>query len=172
MGDFRDSIKVDNIDSNKAIASSKEKLNSEVLKLIEFIKTEIKRIDPDLEPVDIFLNGNCGDLASILSEEFPDLAQPYVIRYKKRDPYHIVTKIGDKFYDITGETDISKYNKYLNTHNRRSFEEKDFEILKAGLYDVMIQSGKYIYNEYLERSEIKDQMKELREAIRNREKNK
>ena len=65
MEDFKESIKVDDVDENKALESSKGKLNKKVLELIEFIKAETKRIDPKLDPVNVFLNGNCGNLANM-----------------------------------------------------------------------------------------------------------
>lgn len=165
MEDFKESIKVD-VDANKAMELSKEKLNHKVLELIEFIKEETKRIDPKLDPVDVFLNGNCGNLATMLTEKFPNLAQPYVILYEKY-PYHVITKIGEKFYDITGETDIEKYNKYLNEHNRYSFKKEDFAMKEASYYDVRRQSDKYAYDENFEQSRIAEQMEKLNEAVKN-----
>lgn len=164
MKEFKENIRA-KVDTNKAMESSKEKLNQKVLDLIEFIKGETKRIDPKLDPVDVFVNGNCGNLSTMLSEKFPNLAKPYIIYYEKY-PYHVVTKIGEKFYDITGETDIKKYNKYLNEHNRRPFKEKEFEMKEASYYDVEKQSNKYAYNEDFEQSEIEFQMNKLYEAIR------
>ena len=166
MEDFKESIKVDGVDANKALESSKEKLNQKVLELIEFIRNETKRIDPKLDPVNVFLNGNCGNLANMLMEKFPSLAQPYVIYYEKY-PYHVVTKIGEKFYDITGETDIKKYNEYLNEHNRNPFDEEDFEIKEASYYDVRRQSDKYGYDENFGQSRIADQMEKLHEVVKN-----
>ena len=96
MDDFKENIRA-KIDTNKAVESSKEKLNQRVLELIEFIKAETKRIDSKLDPVDVFVNGNCGNLATMLSEKFPNLAKPYIIYYEKY-PYHVVTKIGDIFW--------------------------------------------------------------------------
>lgn len=165
MEDFKEDIRVE-IDTNEAVKSSKEKLNQRVLSLIECIKEAIRRIDPKLDPVDVFVNGNCGNLATMLSEKFPNLAKPYIIYYEKY-PYHVVTKIGEKFYDITGETDIKKYNKYLNEHNRNPFKEEKFEIKEAGYYDVRKQSDKYRYNEDFEQSEIEAQMDKLYEVIKN-----
>ena len=166
MEDFKESIKVDDVDENKALESSKGKLNKKVLELIEFIKAETKRIDSKLDPVDVFVNGNCGNLATMLSEKFPNLAKPYIIYYEKY-PYHVVTKIGEKFYDITGETDIKKYNEYLNEHNRNPFDEEDFEIKEASYYDVRRQSEKYGYDENFGQSRIADQMEKLHEVVKN-----
>ena len=165
MDDFKENIRA-KIDTNKAVESSKEKLNQRVLELIEFIKAETKRIDSKLDPVDVFVNGNCGNLATMLSEKFPNLAKPYIIYYEKY-PYHVVTKIGEKFYDITGETDIKKYNKYLNEHNRSPFKEEKFEMKEASYYDVRRQSDKDRYTEDYEQSEIESQMDKLYEAIKN-----
>jgi hypothetical protein len=44
----------------------------------------------------VYTEGSCYHLYLILKTVFPD-ALPYY------DGYHVVTKIGDKYYDITGE---------------------------------------------------------------------
>ena len=54
----------------------------------------------------VYTEGSCYHFYLILKQVFPD-AEPYY------DLDHIVTKIGDKFYDITGEVKRSYgMNKY------------------------------------------------------------
>lgn len=75
------------------------------------MKNEIKPIDflKSLKESDFFIeyiytNGGCYQLYKILKTIFFD-AEPYIILSKT----HVVTKIGDKFYDINGE--------YINNDN-------------------------------------------------------
>lgn len=61
--------------------------------ITKVIKT-IRDSHPDM--VKIFTQGSCYHFYLILKEIFPS-AQPYY------DMNHVITKIGSKFYDITGE---------------------------------------------------------------------
>lgn len=53
----------------------------------------------------VYTEGSCYHFYLILKEVFPD-AEPYY------DEDHIITKINDKFYDITGEVNKSTGRKY------------------------------------------------------------
>ena len=48
----------------------------------------------------VYTEGSCYHFYLILKEVFPDAEAYY-------DQEHIITKIGDKFYDITGEVEAS-----------------------------------------------------------------
>lgn len=72
--------------------------HEQVLSLIE----EISNSNPIME--DIFLNGRCFNLYRILAVVFPEALAYY-------DLNHIITKIDDRYYDITGEVkDITGYH--------------------------------------------------------------
>lgn len=61
----------------------------------------------------VYTEGSCYHFYLILKEVFPDAEAYY-------DNYHVVTKIGDKFYDITGEITIEsdiKFSKFIEPAN-------------------------------------------------------
>lgn len=73
------------------------------------IESFIARIrDSFIGSQQVFTEGSCYHFYLILKEVFED-AQPYY------DQDHIVTKIGDRFYDITGEVrgdpTLTEYNR-------------------------------------------------------------
>lgn len=143
-----------------------ENIENEVIELIEFIKQNMK--DMRLDAEDVFLNGNCGDLYKIFVSKFSKYTTPFLIRYKN-EPYHIVTRIQGKFYDITGETDLKKYTNYVKEKNRNyRFEERDFEMEQLSVADNLLQKmcGMYRYNEDYNQSEIKNQMDRLLGSLR------
>ena len=74
--------------------TGEEELNKQVITCINEIRDIEKKkgFDPDK----VYKRGDCGNLFYILKEKFPE-AELYVA-----DGAHIVTKIGDFFYDISG----------------------------------------------------------------------
>lgn len=64
---------------------------------------------------EIFLYGSCLNLFCILRSIFPE-AKPYF----KNDESHIITKIDNKFYDITGVVDPSDYIPFLGYYSNKS----------------------------------------------------
>lgn len=63
-------------------------------------KEEIEWESPRRIIEEIFTSGNCGRFSMILRFVFPE-GESYII--KNDEYYHIVTKIGERFYDITGD---------------------------------------------------------------------
>lgn len=143
-----------------------ENIEKEVLELIEFIKQKMKEMNLDAE--DVFLNGNCGDLYKIFVSKFSKYTTPFLIKYRNQ-PYHIVTRIQNKFYDITGETDLKKYTKYVKEKNKNySFDEKSFEMEQLSVSDYLLYQmcGKYDYDENFGESKIHGQMSTLVTAVK------
>lgn len=106
-------------------------IEERVNELIEAITNELKGTRT-LDAKDVFLNGNCGNMYTIFAKYFgpKEAVVPYRISYKG-EPYHIVSKIGEDFYDITGKTSLEQYIEYVKTSkgNRGlSFDERDFSI--------------------------------------------
>lgn len=99
-------------------------INEEVIYWINFIKNRLAEMR--LDATEIFLNGDCGNMFSIFSKIFEDKElTPHCIYYKKEHPYHIVTEIEGRLYDITGETSLEKYCKYLNDNNIKQYNIED-----------------------------------------------
>ena len=72
-------------------------MEKEVLKLITAIRESFD------DSVKVYTQGGCFRFYLILKSVFPDAAAYY-------DMDHIITKIGDKYYDINGEyTDLKNY---------------------------------------------------------------
>ncbi len=140
-------------------------LNVEVMELIEIIKRKMQEMNLDAE--NVFLNGNCGDLYKIFVSKFSKYTTPFLITYNKL-PYHIVTRIQDKFYDITGETDLDKYIEYVKKNNFiANIDESKFEIEQLSVANTLLHKmcGMYKYNEDYEQSEISNEMNKLLEYI-------
>jgi len=87
-----------------------DKVYEEVEELLEFIKQEMEYMN--LRAEDVFLNGNCGNLYRILVSQFPKYTTPYLISHKGI-PFHLVTGIGEKIYDIRGETSLDDYVEFF-----------------------------------------------------------
>ena len=77
--------------------TSPEKLIEALRKSDEYIKS-------------IYLNGGCWQFYKFLKLLYPK-AKPYKVSISGADIDHIVTKIGNKYYDITGE--VYKKDFYL-----------------------------------------------------------
>ncbi len=147
-------------------------VNVEVVKLIEFIKKKMKEMNLNAE--EVFLNGNCGDLYKIFVSKFPKYTTPFLITYNEI-PYHIITKIQDRFYDITGETNLEKYIKYVKENNATMhFNEEEFKMEQLSVANPILHRmcGQYRYNENFEQSEISNEMHRLLENISEYDKSK
>lgn len=121
-----------------------EEINEEVVYWLLFIKNRMKEMKLDAN--DVFMNGNCGNLYSIFQKIFKEKAVPHSIKYKG-EPWHIVTEIEGKLYDISGLTNIEKYCKYLNEHNEDDeYRIEDFSECVTDLYTVEKQSNQYDYD--------------------------
>ena len=84
------------------IIAGKPLLEDEVIEFISLIRNSC----PELQ-TKIFTEGACFQFYLILRNRFPQARAYY-------DMNHVVTKIDDKFYDITGE--VSGHNHYIMVH--------------------------------------------------------
>ena len=66
--------------------------------------TALRKTDPYIK--DIFMSGGCYKFHLFLKAIFP-VSMPYINRSKD----HIITRIGGRFYDITGE--YKQYSNYI-----------------------------------------------------------
>jgi len=82
-------------------------LNDNVLNVIKTIRKSHNGT------VDIYTNGKCYHFFLILKSIFP-LAEAYY------DENHVITKIGNKYYDITGEV---KKEKHISVNKHYSHQE-------------------------------------------------
>jgi hypothetical protein len=58
---------------------------------------------------EIFKTGDCGRLYLILKFVFPEAVPYMVVRKGDESWVHVLTKIGDKYYDIEGEFDVTGF---------------------------------------------------------------
>jgi hypothetical protein len=72
----------------------------------------------------IYLNGGCYQFHLILKTLYPK-AVPYVVGYRPNSRMdHVITKIDNKYYDITGEVDKSKF------YHSRKAKKEDIPIIE------------------------------------------
>ena len=118
-----------------------DKLQQEVLDTIDYIKNVHQTNNGD--PMEVFRNGNCGNIYTFLSKEFPEKAIPCGI-YRFRELLHIITKIEDKYYDISGEVTLEKYIKYLlETNEAYSSNPSHYVIEEISIEKVESLSNNY-----------------------------
>lgn len=87
------------------------------LKFINVLRESDKYIEV------IYLNGGCYNFYLILKSLYSS-AEAYIVRFNKNEQYnHVVTKISNRFYDITGDVT----NKY---YDRIPFNNQHSEVLK------------------------------------------
>ena len=144
-------------------------LEDEILEFIEKIRDKMASMK--LDAVDVFYNGNCGNLYQLLAKRFSQhhAVIPHLIIYREV-PQHIVSEIEGKLYDITGETSLEKYIQYVKEHNYGKFEDKDFSIKplvvpKDRMYYTSKMADMYRYNDEYEQSEISNQMYQLKKYL-------
>ncbi len=97
-----------------------------VLETIEIINSLTTHMYYNLIKMDgktYYLNGGCLELSEILKEVYPGS-----ISYIKYDKTHVITKIGDNYYDASGyvdepeeyyimtNADLDIYKNYTNNH--------------------------------------------------------
>lgn len=107
--------------------------HKKILSLID----EISKANPIME--DIFLYGSCCNFHFILKSVFPEAKAHFNIA-------HVITQIGDKYYDITGEintNDVLK-NRYLPIGEIYAYKYKTDESIKSGLMYDPIKKDKYL----------------------------
>lgn len=103
-------------------------------KILELI-TEIRNSNPVM--MDIFLLGSCFNFYHILKVVFPES-----ICYYGQVPGHVITKIENRFYDISGEIkDISEYCPIKEIWVDKYKNESDF---KSGDMYVGFNKAEYI----------------------------
>lgn len=100
----------------------------------EAVITSLRQADEYIRP--IFMNGGCWRFHKFLKTIFPE-AEPYKVAVSAPGYYdHIITKIGDALYDITGtvsekdfasfapvqEADVQQFEKWSFAHNNLLFK--------------------------------------------------
>jgi hypothetical protein len=93
--------------------------------------TEIRNSNPIME--EIFMQGSCCNLYFILKSIFPNASA-----YFNLD--HVITKIDNKFYDITGEVSPTGYSPIEEWFD----EYKDDEGLKNGPMYIAEEKSQYV----------------------------
>lgn len=84
--------------------------DSKSLRILRLI-SELRGSHPNMEY--LFLNGACMNLFYILRTIYQE-AEPWY------NMSHIITKIDDSFYDITGKIlDVSEYRPFVDFYNKR-----------------------------------------------------
>jgi len=79
------------------------------------IKETIKAIRESFEgSVEIYTNGSCYGFYKILKSIYPHATAYY-------DSDHVITKIYDKYYDITGEVEIGNHIPIQGNYNEKTF---------------------------------------------------
>ena len=124
-------------------------IEEKVNELIEFLTKKLKE-SRGLDAQTVFLNGNCGNMYTVFSEFFiKESVIPYRITYKD-EPYHIISKIGENFYDITGKTSLEQYIEYLRENSDdKNYDANDFKLEEIPVNkrwsNVREQSNGYYY---------------------------
>ena len=151
----------------------------DVVGVIKFIEDKmnqrLKGNNHNIDAHTVFYNGDCGNLYELLKAAFPNEAKPYII-YVNGEPYHVVTRIGEKYYDITGEITLEEYKTYMKEKNGYSEEEHTYEIRPVEENDKTLLSMRHQYentyaydanfDEYTSLgTEIKDTIDKLKKAI-------
>lgn len=105
----------------------------------EFLKSIEKAMEyMELNAQEVFLNGDCGNLYKMFAKRFGKLAKPFLISYKGR-PYHILTGIGEKIYDIRGETSLEDYVEYfMESEKDPTLRKEEFDIKQISDEDRVI----------------------------------
>lgn len=112
--------------------SNNEKHNR-VINLI----TEISNSNPIIE--DIFLNGSCCNFYFILKSVFPESVAYFNIE-------HVITKIGNRYYDITGEISLKEFSdkKYMPINEFYPNKYKDDKSIKSGEMYSSLYKHEYV----------------------------
>lgn len=88
-------------------------IDTEEQRVLEFIKL-VRESHPSM--VEIFTRGSCLNFGLILEFVFPSALKFY-------DTNHVISNIGDKFYDITGRVEPKKWHDIMiNMYNQEGFE--------------------------------------------------
>ena len=103
-------------------------------KALLFLK-ELRQANPIFE--DIYLYGSCLNLYHVLKIVFPS-----AVCYYGQVPGHVITKIDDKFYDITGE--IIDVSEYCPINDIWADKYKTEDQLKYGEMYVTSQKDEYV----------------------------
>lgn len=140
-------------------------MNKEVLDYIKEVRRQTEKLN--LNPDEVFLNGNCGNLYQLLSQEFSRRHRVTPVLISHRDePMHMVTDIDGVLYDITGVTTLEKYVQFLRDHSGPLYKEADFTVKplvepsERGYYTSRMVDM-YRYNEDYEQSETELEMHKL-----------
>ena len=100
---------------------------AEILKFISSIRDSFEGAEI------VYTKGSCYQFYKILKGIFP-AAEAYY------DMNHVITKIGDCFYDITGKVDVGGHFPMVTS-------ETDYNEVKNNKYSLMERVSSLIYNE-------------------------
>jgi len=119
-----------------------DNLHQGVIETIEFIK-KVHSLNNG-NPMDVFRNGNCGNVYTFLKQEFSEQAESYGV-CEFGGLLHIVTKIDEKYYDISGEVTLENYIKYLLESEYNEFSRciSDYSIRPVSEEEVENFSNNY-----------------------------
>lgn len=84
--------------------------------------------DSHPEMVNIFKYGSCMNFHLILRSVFPE-AEPYF------NIDHVITRIGNRYYDITGSVNPSGYRPYHTFYNKRRTSRSFTQMAINAAYD-------------------------------------
>lgn len=92
---------------------------------IENIISAIRELHPELK--DICLNGSCMNFHVILRRIYQN-AEPYF------NIDHIITKIGDSYYDITGKVNPKGYSKFTEFYSKKRTSRAFTQMINCNHY--------------------------------------
>lgn len=115
-------------------------MEQDILKFISLIRNTASK-----EIVRIFTCGGCYRFYLILKTAFPE-AEPYMITDDNENVEHIVSKIGNNFYDIRG-----KFEEVKGLHIMR---EKDIKLAETFKYPVIQKSEIEIRKKSIKRKKL------------------
>lgn len=129
-------------------------IHRDVIDAIDFVKQTYK-IYSEEEPIEVFNRGNCGNLYSLLKMQFGDEVKPFGV-YEYNQLIHVVSKIGEKYYDITGETTLEQYFRYLMEVKMRESVHFSSDIESYCIKEVTEEQVKEKSNNYKAKVSMKN----------------
>ena len=110
-------------------------IHAEVIKFINLVKGHKNPCGNDAHQIieEIYQNGNCYKFAQMLQFVFPDVELYGVTITNQNHISHVIAKINDKYYDISGEWRKGEYPYY----NIRLLTANDHEICDTYVYSFL-----------------------------------
>jgi hypothetical protein len=87
----------------------------------------IRDLHPQMEK--ICLNGSCMNFHVVLRRIYPE-AKPYY------NINHVITKIGDSYYDITGSVKPEGYSPFSEIYNKREVKRAVNQMMKYRVEEI------------------------------------